>query len=59
MKNLKDHHICMHIHDEVVIETPIDQDLAQIESIMAIAPPWARGLLLNADGFETNFYKKD
>lgn len=59
MQNLKNHHICMHIHDEVVIEAPTDQNLTQIESIMAIAPPWAKGLLLNADGFETKFYKKD
>ncbi|NLX81338.1 MAG: DNA polymerase [Proteiniphilum sp.] len=59
MKNLKDHRICMHIHDEVVIEAPTNQDLTQIESIMTITPPWAKGLLLNADGFETNFYKKD
>ena len=49
----------MHIHDEVVIEAPTDLDLAEIESHMAIVPSWAEGLPLNADGYETIFYKKD
>jgi DNA polymerase len=49
----------MHIHDEVVIEAPTDQDLTEIEKIMAITPSWAKGLPLNADGYETTFYKKD
>jgi DNA polymerase len=59
MRNLKAHRICMHIHDEVVIEAPTDQDLTEIEKIMAITPSWAKGLPLNADGYETTFYKKD
>jgi DNA polymerase len=59
MQNLKDHRICMHIHDEVVIEAPADQNLTEIEKIMAITPSWAKGLPLNADGYETTFYKKD
>ena len=59
MKNLKDHRICMHIHDEVVIEAPSELKLETIEASMAVTPSWAQGLLLNADGFETKFYKKD
>lgn len=59
MLQLKDHRICMHIHDEVVIEAPLDADSQAIEASMTITPTWAQGLLLNADGFETNFYKKD
>jgi DNA polymerase len=59
MQNLKNHRICMHIHDEVVIEAPTDQNLTEIEKIMAITPSWAKGLPLNADGYETTFYKKD
>jgi DNA polymerase len=26
---------------------------------MSQTPPWAKGLLLQADGFECSFYKKD
>lgn len=59
MSNLKDYQICMHIHDEVVIEAPSDLKLKDIEESMAITPPWAEGLPLNADGYETLFYQKD
>jgi DNA polymerase len=59
MQQLKDFRICMHIHDEIVIEAPDEVKLKAIEVSMAVAPSWADGLLLNADGFETKFYKKD
>ena len=59
MQKLKDHRICMHIHDEIVIEAPDEVELKAIEASMAASPSWADGLLLNADGFETKFYKKD
>ncbi|WP_422482319.1 DNA polymerase [Pleomorphochaeta sp. DL1XJH-081] len=59
MQQLKDHRICMHIHDEIVIEAPAEVELEAIEASMAASPSWADGLLLNADGFETKFYKKD
>ena len=59
MQQLKDHRICMHIHDEIVIEAPAEVELKAIEASMAASPSWADGLLLNADGFETKFYKKD
>lgn len=59
MQQLKDHRICMHIHDEIVIEAPAEVELKDIEASMAAPPSWADGLLLNADGFETKFYKKD
>ncbi len=26
---------------------------------MSRVPPWAKGLLLNVDGYECDFYKKD
>lgn len=54
--------ICMHVHDELVAEVPIDDaadDLACIEDIMGTEIPWAKGLPLNADGYITPFYKKD
>ena len=51
-------HIVMHIHDEVVIETD-SSSLDEVNKIMSIVPKWANGLVLDADGFEANFYKKD
>lgn len=52
--------ICMHIHDEYVIETPIGQgSLEEACRLMAIAPVWAEGLPLRADGEDDlSFYRK-
>ena len=51
--------IVMHVHDEVVIEAPPDTKLTDICSIMGQTPAWAPGLLLRADGYVCDFYKKD
>ena len=59
MKNLREYGIVMHIHDEVVIEAPVDLSLDVICSKMSQTPPWAKGLLLRADGYECEFYMKD
>ena len=52
--------ICMHIHDEAVIEMPIGQgSLEEACRFMAIAPVWAEGLPLRADGEDDlSFYRK-
>ena len=51
----------MHIHDEVILDVPSDKaDLEAVCKLMCAPPiPWARGLLLNADGFVGEYYKKD
>ena len=51
--------IVMHVHDEVVIEAPADASLEEISSKMSLSPAWAKGLLLRADGYVTDFYRKD
>ena len=58
--------IVMHIHDEVILDVPSDKaDLDRVCRLMCartpFAPPiaWAEGLLLNADGFVGEYYKKD
>lgn len=52
--------ICFSVHDELICEEPIGgrswQDMADI---MGQPIPWAPGLLLRADGYETRFYMKD
>ena len=53
------YNIVMHIHDEAVIEAPEETSLEHICSVMAECPSWARGLLLRADGYICDFYKKD
>ena len=59
MRNLSDYRIVMHIHDEVVIEAPPSVSVNEITGKMSITPPWAEGLVLNADGYECGFYRKD
>lgn len=54
-----DARICMHIHDELVIEADKSVNLDDICQKMAQVPEWAEGLLLRADGYETKFYLKD
>lgn len=52
--------IVAHIHDEVVLDVPKDKgSLEDVNRIMAEPIPWAKGLPMNADGFETEFYMKD
>jgi DNA polymerase len=52
--------IIMHVHDEIIIEETIEKgSLQEVCDIMAIAPSWADGLPLRADGFECEYYKKD
>ena len=52
-------HIVMHIHDEVVIEAPMDMEIDEVGRIMSIVPSWADGLMLSAAGYEAEFYMKD
>ena len=51
--------IVMHVHDEVVIEAPMASSLEDICFIMGQTPVWAGGLLLRADGYVCDFYRKD
>lgn len=53
--------IVMHVHDEIIVDVPkTDTDaLKTITGIMAQPVPWAPGLPLKGDGYETDYYKKD
>ena len=59
MRTLRCCSIVMHIHDELVIEADPRMSLEAICEQMGRTPPWAKGLLLRADGYSTPFYKKD
>ncbi len=59
MKTLRCSSVTMHIHDELVIEADPRVSLDAICEQMGRTPPWAKGLLLRADGYITEFYKKD
>ena len=59
MKTLRNTSMVMHIHDEIVIEADRRMSLDAVCEQMGRTPPWAQGLLLRADGYETDFYRKD
>lgn len=59
MQTLSNKLICGHVHDELIIECPMNEALDGICDQMGKTPPWINGLLLRADGYETMFYKKD
>lgn len=54
--------IVFHVHDEVIIECDkedAEDDYEEIRSIMSQPIDWAPGLILTAEGFISDFYKKD
>ncbi|HGI2386193.1 TPA: DNA polymerase [Streptococcus agalactiae] len=59
MKQLKNFKIVGHVHDEVIIECPIEQKLDEVASLMGIAPDWLSDINLRVDGYECFFYQKD
>ena len=50
---------CFHVHDEIVAEAPEGSRWEAMAEIMSQPIPWAPGLLLRADGYDTPFYMKD
>ena len=59
MNTLRSYRIVGHVHDEVIIEAPPEVSVNNICELMGRTPPWIPGLLLRADGYECDFYKKD
>lgn len=59
MRTLSHCAIVAHVHDELIIEATHGMSLESICEQMGRIPPWAEGLLLRADGYQTDFYKKD
>lgn len=59
MKTLRCCNIVAHVHDEIIIEADPRMSLQAVCEQMGRTPPWAKGLILRADGFEAQFYQKD
>ena len=51
--------VVFHVHDEVIIDAPMDVTVDQICGLMAEPILWAPGLILKGAGFESNYYMKD
>ena len=59
MQTLSHCFIVGHVHDEMIIETDRRMSVEAVCQQMAITPAWAKGLILRADGYECEFYRKD
>lgn len=59
LQTLRCYSIVAHVHDEVIIEADPNMSLQAVCEQMGRTPPWAKGLVLRADGFECDFYQKD
>jgi len=51
--------VVFHVHDEVIIDAPMDVTVDEICGLMAEPIPWAPGLILKGAGFESQYYRKD
>ena len=51
--------VVFHVHDEVIIDAPMDVTVKEICELMAEPISWAPGLVLRGAGFEGNYYMKD
>lgn len=59
MQTLRHCAIVGHVHDELIIECDKDVSVDAVCEQMSRTPPWAKGLVLRADGYECEFYQKD
>ena len=59
MQTLSHCFIVAHVHDEIIIECDKRMSVDEVCRQMSRTPPWIPGLLLRADGYECEFYKKD
>lgn len=51
--------VVFHVHDEVIIDAPMETTVGEICDLMAEPIPWAPGMILKGAGFESNYYMKD
>ena len=51
--------VVFHVHDEVIIDAPMETTVEEICDLMAEPIPWAPGLILKGAGFESSYYMKD
>ena len=59
MKTLRNCSIVAHVHDEIIIEADPAMSLEVLCQQMAKVPSWVDGLILRADGYVCDYYKKD
>ena len=51
--------VVFHVHDEVIIDAPMEVSVEDVCGLMAEPISWAPGLVLKGAGFESGYYMKD
>ena len=59
IKTLRNERIVGHVHDEIILEAEKDASVQDICEQMGRTPAWISGLVLRADGYECEYYRKD
>lgn len=58
-KTYPDADILMHVHDEIILDSPENIAVDEVCKLMGEDISWAPGLILRAAGFESKYYRKD
>lgn len=51
--------VVFHVHDEIIVEAPVDRTLADVEALFSEPIDWCRDLPLKGAGYSTPYYLKD
>lgn len=51
--------VVFHVHDEIIVEAPVDRTLAHVEALFCEPIDWCRDLPLKGAGYSTPYYLKD
>lgn len=51
--------VVFHIHDEIIVEAPLNRTLAEVEALFSQPIDWCRELPLKGAGYSTPYYLKD
>lgn len=51
--------IVFHVHDEIIVEAPIDRPLSDVEALFSDPIAWCHDLPLKGAGYSTPYYLKD
>lgn len=51
--------VVFHVHDEVIVDAPLETTVEELCDLMAEPIAWAPGLILKGAGFESSYYVKD
>lgn len=51
--------VVFHVHDEIIVDSPADRPLSDVEALFSEPIEWCRGLPLKGAGYSTPYYLKD